>query len=148
MHHKETGSDYTKYEISLSAEYLNRGIEEICDTLLHEMIHLYNALNNIKDTSSNYVYHNKKFKEGCENHGLLVEKDKKLGWSITTLKPETKEYINTLNIHSEVFEYYRKSIVQSPKIKIELTSKEKLDKMYERLDKLKEKIKELEAEVK
>src|SRR5271165_6521669 len=51
-----------RYEISMSAEYLNRSIEEICATLLHEMVHLHNGLNDIKDTSNNYVYHNKRFK--------------------------------------------------------------------------------------
>ena len=30
------------YEINLCAEYLNRPFDEVCGTLLHEMVHLYN----------------------------------------------------------------------------------------------------------
>lgn len=147
LHHKETASDYAKYEISISAEYLNRPIEEICATLLHEMVHLHNGLNNIQDTSNNYVYHNKKFKVESEKRGLLIEHAKTIGWSVTTFPQETKDYIKTLNINEKVFEYYRKCAALMPYIsKTELSPKEKLEKLYMRLDRLKEKIKVLEAE--
>jgi len=50
------------YEINICPEYLNRPIEDICETLLHEMIHLKNLQDNINDTSRNGFYHNKEFK--------------------------------------------------------------------------------------
>lgn len=98
-----------KYEITLTAENLNRSIAQISATLLHEMIHLYCALNNIKDTSNNCVYHNKKFKEEAERRGLIITHAKSIGWSVTTLQPETEEYIKTLNINEVAFEFYRQS---------------------------------------
>jgi hypothetical protein len=100
-----------KYEISLSSEYLNRTIEEIVATLLHEMIHLYCSQNKIQDTSNNCVYHNKHFKEEAEKRGLIIEKDKTIGWSLTTLKEETKKLILKFKIDDSVFNYYRNTIM-------------------------------------
>lgn len=48
------------YEINICAEYLSRPFLEICETMLHEMIHLLNLQNNIQDTSRSGKYHNKK----------------------------------------------------------------------------------------
>ena len=40
--------------------------------MLHEMAHLYNLNHGIKDVSNNGYYHNKKFKETAEAHGLAI----------------------------------------------------------------------------
>ncbi len=80
-----------QYEINISAEALNRDYVEICHSMLHEMCHLYNNMNGIKDCSGKV--HNKKFKETAENFGLECEKEKGFGWGITTLKPVTKKFI-------------------------------------------------------
>ena len=97
-----------KYEITVVAENLNRPIDEIVETVLHEMVHLYCSLNNIKDTSNNYVYHNKRYKEQAEKHGLEVKRGTTVGWAITKLTPETKELIKKFNIDETAFDYYRK----------------------------------------
>ena len=52
-------------EINLGAESLKRSVPEIVATLLHEMVHYYCHVNGIQDTSN--TYHNKRFKEECEN---------------------------------------------------------------------------------
>lgn len=70
------------YEINLCAEYLNRPFEETCGTLLHEMVHLQNLQDNVQDTSRSGSYHNRKFKETAEAHGLTVEKGEKYEWLI------------------------------------------------------------------
>ena len=95
------------YEITISAENLDRSIEEIVATLLHEMIHLHCSLNDIKDTSNNHVYHNKKFKQEAEDHGLIITYAQTIGWSVTILKEETKKLIATFKIKEKLFEYYR-----------------------------------------
>lgn len=46
-------------EINISAEHLSRPLENLGATLNHECIHLWCAINGIKDTSNNNVYHNK-----------------------------------------------------------------------------------------
>ena len=45
------------HEINISAEHLDRPIENIMATLCHEMVHYYCMVNGIKDTSQNGRYH-------------------------------------------------------------------------------------------
>lgn len=80
-------------EINLCAEYLDRPMNEVCATMLHEMVHLYNLLHGIEDTSNNGYYHNKRFKDTAEAHGLHIEKDKKYGWTVTSLTPEAEAWL-------------------------------------------------------
>lgn len=96
-----------KYEITISAESLQRSTDEIAETLLHEMAHLYCSLNDIKDTSNNYVYHNKRYKIQAENHGLNVENEQTVGWAITSLTDKTKDLVESYKIKDSVFNYYR-----------------------------------------
>lgn len=88
---KEHGEAKGHYEINVCAEHLARPFEEVAGTLLHEMVHLHNVQNGIKDTSRGGTYHNKEYKSAAEAHGLTVEKDEKYGWSITRLNDESKE---------------------------------------------------------
>ena len=80
-------------EINLCAKYLNRPPELVITTLLHEMCHLYNIQNGIQDTSRGGTYHNVKFKETAEKSGLIVEKNDKYGYCVTTPSPELIEYV-------------------------------------------------------
>lgn len=92
----KAGEDEGYYEINLCAEYLNRPFEETCGTLIHEMVHLQNLQDGVQDTSRSGLYHNKKFKEAAEAHGLTVEKGEKYGWHKTTLNPEALEFVQSL----------------------------------------------------
>ena len=85
----------TYYQITICSEHLNKGIEEIAGALIHEMVHLYCAINEIKDTSRSGTYHNKKYKEVAQAHALNVEFDKKIGWSITSLNDDSIEFVRT-----------------------------------------------------
>lgn len=82
-----------RYNINISADYLDRSKEEIISTLMHGMCHLYALQNEIQDTSRSGIYHNKKFAKIAEEHGLEVKEADKIGWSITSLKPETAEWL-------------------------------------------------------
>lgn len=80
------------YELNISADYLNRPIENVVASLLHEMAHLYNMMNGIKDTSG--YYHNKKFKKTAEEIAKLnIEQDTKYGWTITSPTEATLDFI-------------------------------------------------------
>lgn len=79
------------YELNIGADYLARPIENIVATLIHEGCHLFAMQNDIKDTSNNGVYHNKRFKMLAEERGLSVSRHDKYGW--TTTEP-TEETIN------------------------------------------------------
>lgn len=72
------------HELNIGAGTLGRNIEDVSATLLHEMCHLYCYENGIKDTSRNYTYHNKRFRDAAESHGLIVKHHDKYGWCITS----------------------------------------------------------------
>ena len=81
------------FELNIGAEYLKRPIENVVSTILHEMVHIYNLMNDIQDCSRGGVYHNKRFKEKAESVGLCIEYDTRIGWSITSPTEELIEYI-------------------------------------------------------
>jgi len=94
----QDGKKCRHYEINICPEFLNRPIEDVCGTLLHEMVHLKNAQDGIQDCSRSGQYHNKKFKLCAEQHGLIVTKTLKYGFAVTSLTMETLVFINTLNL--------------------------------------------------
>lgn len=81
------------HEINIGAGTLSRPIEDICATLLHEMIHLYCYENQIKDTSRGNSYHNRRFKAAAEAHGLIVDLHPKYGWTITAPSDDLLNFI-------------------------------------------------------
>ena len=72
------------HEINIGAGTLSRPIEEVAATLLHEMVHYFNYVNGIQDCSRGNTYHNRKFRDAAEAHGLIVDHHEKYGWTITT----------------------------------------------------------------
>ncbi|MFS0841336.1 SprT-like domain-containing protein [Paenibacillus sp. 1P03SA] len=104
------------YEINIAAEYLNIDFYETMDTLLHEMIHLYCRIHNIKETSRKGQYHNKRFKEESLKRGFYYPEnkpDKRIGWSYSKITEETKKLIDTFNINTEVFQIARGTFVSN-----------------------------------
>lgn len=99
--------DHGLFEMGISAEHLTRTVEELCGTLIHEMVHLYNLSNGIKDVAPNYVHHNKRFKIEAEKRGLIIEKAPRIGWSVTTLTEDTKAFVATLNVDQTLFSFSR-----------------------------------------
>ena len=111
--------DEEYYEINICAEHLNRPIKEVCATLIHEMVHLHNIYNDIKDTSANGRYHNKKFKETAEARGLVIERQGNIGWSKTSLSEELATWIDE-NIEVKGF-----GIARAKRVKTKGTTKSK-----------------------
>lgn len=76
--------DREQYELNIGAGTLDRPIENVVSTLLHEMVHIFHLQNDIQDTSRGNTYHNKKFKEKAESVGLIIDHDPRIGFSITS----------------------------------------------------------------
>lgn len=102
-----------KYEINIVAETLNRGIHKVMSTLLHEMVHLHNLINGIKDVSRGNTYHNMRFKEVAERHGLIIEHDPRIGYSPSRLNNISMNMIDKSNINKSAFMIARMDIQQS-----------------------------------
>ena len=73
--------DEQTYEMNIAAETLSAPIEEIIDTLLHEMVHLYCRENEIQEVSRGGKYHNGKFKAIAEQVGLVCVREGIYGWN-------------------------------------------------------------------
>lgn len=85
-----------KREINISSAYLNRPLEYICASLLHEMAHMYNdTVLEVPDTSRGGTYHSKVFKQAAESHGLICTRTEKYGHSDTStvLSDELIEWV-------------------------------------------------------
>jgi hypothetical protein len=95
------------HEITITAESLNRSVEDIICTLLHEMTHYSNYVAGIKDVGTDHRYHNQRFKEKAESVGLLVGKDQRLGWSVTTASTKLREKIEQLNVNAHALSAFR-----------------------------------------
>lgn len=113
-----------RYCINISSDYLDRPIYDICSTLLHEMCHLYALEKDIKDTSRSGIYHNKKFKEIAESHGLSVEVADIIGYSVTKLTEETKIFVDSVFSAVEIRLYQKKPKEKNGKAKVK-TSRRK-----------------------
>lgn len=73
--------DSQQYEMNIAAEMLSVEIEEVLDTLIHEMVHLYCRENGIQEVSRGGKYHNGKFKALAEEKGLVCYKAGQYGWN-------------------------------------------------------------------
>ena len=99
------------YEVNLCSEYLSRPFAEIAETLLHEMVHLSNLQNDVKDVSRGGTYHNKRFKETAEQHGLEVEKGNS-GWNRTKLTDKALAWITSEYADEQGFGLYREKMLK------------------------------------
>ena len=81
------------HEINIGAGTLSRPIEEVAATLLHEMVHYYNYQLGIQDCSRGNTYHNRRFKESAEAHGLIVAHSDRYGWSHTSPSDALLEFV-------------------------------------------------------
>jgi len=79
-------------EINITADTLKRDVDDVCNTLIHEMAHYKNNVEEIVDCNSNQ-YHNKHFKKRAESFGLEVERLKNKGYAITKLGEKAKNLV-------------------------------------------------------
>ena len=85
--------DQQRHELNIGAETLERPIENIVSTIMHEAVHLYNLAHGIQDCSRGNTYHNKKFKEEAERRGLVISHHPKYGWTLTEPSEALIDYI-------------------------------------------------------
>lgn len=97
----------TRYEINICAENANMEVNDIVEIILHEMAHLYGDIHDIKTTSRNGNFHNKKYKNLAERFGLTVIKTQKYGYSETHLSQTTLKLVQEAEFDQEAFLLYR-----------------------------------------
>lgn len=70
-------------EIVVNADLLNDEVEEVLDTLIHELVHAYAQTMGLKDTSRRGDYHNGVFADLALKAGLNVERHRTRGHATT-----------------------------------------------------------------
>lgn len=89
-------------EINFSAEFMSRSAEAILETLLHEMAHLKNAIDGVRDCTSGQ-YHNKHFKRTAERFGLIVERGGNKGYAFTSLGEDGIKAVKDFDPDRKIF---------------------------------------------
>lgn len=120
---KENDKDEGEHELNITAQQLNRSVNQIAATMIHEMCHQYAEANNMQDTSRSGTYHNKLFKQIAEKHGLTVECVQTIGWSQTGLTDETRELIAKFDIVTPYSIIYRLPVMKGQCVKTSSTRK-------------------------
>ena len=82
-----------RHELNIGAGTLDRPIEDIVATLIHECCHLYAMQNGIQDTSRGNAYHNKRFKKIAEARDLIISYHSTIGWSVTEPSENLLDFI-------------------------------------------------------
>lgn len=109
-----------KYEIDIASEALNRPYLEVIQTLLHEMIHLYCKVKDIKDTKKKGKYHKVEFKTQCEKFGMMFEMTEphdKMGWFKPLLTDDAKTVIEGFKLDPESFKLARLIMEKKKKVR-------------------------------
>lgn len=99
------------HEINLSAEWMSRDVNGILETLLHEMVHLYNADNDVRDCTSGQ-YHNKHFKSAAAKFGLTAERTGNKGYAYTKLNEAGRAAIEQFNADEDALTGLRRKRVR------------------------------------
>ena len=77
-------------------------------TLLHEAAHGVAAIRGIKDTSRQGRYHNTNFRDIAVELGVTVDKDPRIGWSITSVPDLTaRDYAEAVDALDQALTAYR-----------------------------------------
>lgn len=83
-----------KREINIASGTLDRPLENITASLLHEMCHMYNdTVLNVQDVSRGGTFHNKHFASCCREHGLICTRTEKYGFSRTEPSDRLLEWV-------------------------------------------------------
>lgn len=120
---KENDKDEGEHELNMTAQQLNRPINQIAATMIHEMCHQYASVHNMQDTSRAGNYHNKLYKKIAETHGLTVECVQTIGWSHTELTEDSEKLIAAFVAENPESIIYRAPVVKGGTVKTSSTRK-------------------------
>jgi hypothetical protein len=115
------GSDKPVSEITLCGESFSRGHEDVLGTLIHEMAHLKNYVDNDNKVvdCSEQQRHNNIFKTTAEFFGLVVTSSKRFGPAHTSLGETAHKALNALKPNKKLYELYAEMKSKDEKTKKE-----------------------------
>ena len=103
------------YELNIDPRWFNdQDVFEIVHTLIHEMCHFANKLAGIEDCKGKS--HTKDFKRTAESAGLIVTKQRGIGYGNTSLSDDLANFIESSVLPDEdVFKYFRAIVAEEKK---------------------------------
>jgi len=90
------------HEINMCPDPLRSSPQDVLETLIHEMVHLFNCVAKIEDVRKGSQFHNKKFKEAAENAGLEVERQGNRGWAKTSLGTRAQTQVDAFAAEADI----------------------------------------------
>jgi hypothetical protein len=85
----DRGDASVAHEVFVSGELLGQDAQDVLATLPHEAAHALAHERKLQDTSRGGRYHNARYRALASELGLDVARDESIGWSLTTIPPET-----------------------------------------------------------
>lgn len=86
----ELAGEMPLHQLLVSDSHLSDDVEEVADTVVHELAHLLASVRGERDTSNRGRYHSKRFKAVAEELGLLVAYRDPHGFCTVGLSPELR----------------------------------------------------------
>ena len=104
MHIVDDKSEGFSYELEIHAVLFNYLTPQMLQSMMHEMVHLYNLQHDIKDYApTRKTYHNKNFQATAIKHGLSVEQHSSMyGWFNTKLSESAEKFISTVDVNMDI----------------------------------------------
>lgn len=90
------------HEINICPDPLRSSPQDVLETLIHEMVHLFNRVSQIEDVRKGSQFHNKKFKSAAEDAGLEVERQGNRGWAKTSLGTRAQTQVDTFAAENDI----------------------------------------------
>lgn len=92
-------------EITITAQCLNAGVDEIMNTMLHQMGHMQNFIKGIADCDDKQ-FHNENFKNIVPQFGLQAVKVKRRGYAQTVHTEKSRAAIAKLKPKTDLYTLY------------------------------------------
>lgn len=90
------------HEINMCPDPLRSSPQDVLETLIHEMVHLFNCVSQIEDVRKGSQFHNKKFKCAAEDAGLEVERQGNRGWAKTSLGTRAQAQVDAFAADNDI----------------------------------------------
>lgn len=95
-----------QYTLVIKWKLLDCEEEQLYARMVHQMVHIYNHVNDIRDSCDKQRYHNHYFKKEAERIGLITEHDSRKGYHVIGINEsevkKIRKYFDYDKFHKEI----------------------------------------------
>ena len=100
--------DNDEYNIVVRSSMLKKSEQDIYETVLHQMFHIFNMENGLSDVSRHYRFHNRNFVYAVVTHGCVAVRDYGEGYCRLVIPDKVKKKIQYDNLADEMEQAIKK----------------------------------------